>query len=562
MVDTADIESALIGSVLADPAANLPIAMSAGVRRTWFCDDAWAVTWDALSAIWDRGDAETADSTVVLAEAKKLAARVEDPTVRDRVSVSLFSSAIEGAGVAVGSYCAELKDAYLKRSLRGLLNREMVQADASSAEALGVSIRAGLDRLLSEATAGRELQVGAVFGRIMDEYHEAYQKRIVEKRLDWTPGLRMPWVELTRLMNGLRPGLHVLAARPSVGKTSFAVNLMRYWCDTGANVLFCSLDMPKGEALRRFLAERARVSVSKALFSPTKTDLAALDEARSVQVSLPLRVVEIRDVDEFKTFCMIKKSTGQLDVAVVDYLQLMHARALGREDAVEYARISYVSNALKELANQLEIPVVALCQLNRESTKLDRAGTMPGLADLRGSGSIEQDAFTVAILHRDAGTVEKWATPGSEPTQLMLGASPAAARNIDAVWWVLCKSQNGGTGQYPFTVWKPYFTWMLGNFAATALSVTTGYGSTQRTIADNSPKFSMVHADWRHDPLEAALAESGALLSETTMRDGPAEVRPAPPPPPPPAAPVQATFEGMPEEEADDDGVPADADWR
>ena len=561
MVDSSETESALIGAVLADPAANLPVAMGRGVKRAWFSDDAWAVVWDACAAIWERGAAETADSTVILAEAKRLAARAKDPTVKDRVSVGAFADAIEHAGVAVAEYCDELKDAYLKRSLRALLNREMSQSDASSAESLGVSIRAGLDRLLEEATAGRALQVDAVCGAIMDEYREAYQRRIVEKRLDWAPGLRMPWVELTRLMNGLRAGLHVLAARPSVGKTSFAVNLMRFWAEQGANVLFCSLDMPRREALRRFLAERARVSVSKALFSPTQTDLSAIDEARSVQATLPFSVVEIRDVDEFKTFCMIRKAAGKLDVAVVDYLQLMHARALGREDAVEYARISYVSNALKELANQLEIPVVALCQLNRESTKLDRAGTMPGLSDLRGSGSIEQDAFTVAILHRDAGTVEKWSTPGSEPTQFMLGGPSSSARNIDAVWWVLCKSQNGGTGQYPFTVWKPYFTWMLADYSAPALSVTTGYGSTARTVADNSPKFARVHADWRHDPLEAALADCGALLEETAMKDGPSEARPPAPPP----VPVQASFEGMgsdAKDDDDDDGIPDDADWR
>jgi len=514
-----ETETALLGAVLADVPGALPVAMARGVRREWFTDDVWAVTWDALAAIWDKGKAESADETVVLNAARRLAAKDSDPTLKDRVSAARFSSAIESAGVAVDAYCLDLKDAYLKKKLRALLNREMKQAEASSADALGVSIRAGLDGLLEEATAGKEIAVREVYGGIMDEYRTAYQKRIIEKNLDWTPGLRMPWVELTRMMNGVRPGLHVLAARPSVGKTSFAVNLMRYWCDVGARVVFCSLDMPRREVLRRFLAERARVSISKAIYSPTQTDLAAMERAMDVQAGLPFSVVETRDVDELKTFCAVRKAAGKLDVAVVDYLQLLHAHALGREDAVEYARISYVSNALKEMANRLELPVIALCQLNRESTKAERAGQMPGLSDLRGSGSIEQDAFTVAILHRDAGTVETWKTPGFEPTGLVPDGTREPAKIVDPIWWILCKSQNGGTGMYPFVSWRPYFSWMIADYNAPANAVERGAGATKTVVADNSPKFKRVHADWRHDPMENVLRANGALLPETPLHE-------------------------------------------
>ena len=514
-----ETEAALIGAILADVPGMLPLAMAHGVRREWFTDDVWGVTWAALAAIWDKGGAESADETVVLNAARRLAAKEDDPTLRDRVSAAAYSSAIEGAGVALDAYCGDLKDTYLKKKLRALLNREMKMAESSSADAIGVSIRAGLDGLLEEATAGKEIATGEVFNGIMDEYRTAYQKRIVEKNLDWTPGLRMPWTELTRLMNGVRPGLHVLAARPSVGKTSFAVNLMRYWCDSGARVVFCSLDMPRREVLRRFLAERARVSVSKATYSPTQTDLAAMERAVSVQTALPFSVVEMRDVDELKTFAAVRKAAGKIDVLVIDYLQLMHARALGREDAVEYARISYVSNALKDLANRLEIPVFALCQLNRESTKAERAGQMPGLADLRGSGSIEQDAFTVAILHRDAGTCDVWKSPGFEPLSLVPAGVLEPWKILDPVWWILCKSQNGGTGMYPFVSWKPYFTWMIADYKAAAQAVERGAGATKQTVADNSPKFKRVHADWRHDPIEAVLRQNGALLDETPLHE-------------------------------------------
>ena len=528
MMPTGEIEAALIGALLSDPAAYLAVAVEHGVRREWFSDDVWGVTWAAFAEIWKRGEAETAEAALVLAEARRIAAADKDPSLKDRLDAGRYSDVIEHSGFAVASYCSELKDAFLKKNIRALLNREMKQADVSSAEAVGIAIRTGLDGILESASSAREIPAAEVFRRITDEYREAYQKRIVEKRLDWTPGLRMPWTELTRIMNGVRPGLHVLAARPSVGKTSFAVNLMRYWCDQGARVVFCSLDMPRKEVLRRFLAERSRVSVSKAIYSPTQHDLAAIDAVEKVQVALPLTVVEMRDVDDFATFCKVRKAAGKVDVAVIDYLQLMHARALGREDAVEYARISYVSNALKDLANRLELPVVALCQLNRESTKADRAGQMPGLADLRGSGSIEQDAFTVAILHRDERTVTRWSSAEFTPTKLMPDGARSAVKVLDPVWWVLCKSQNGGTGQYPFVVWKPYFAWMLGDYDAESITATVGSGAAAKTESFHYPKFERVHADWRHDPLENSLRMSGELIDENAQNDGPGVVAEVP----------------------------------
>ena len=513
-----NIERNLIGALLADPGAYLGVAVSAGTRREWFTDDAWGVTWDALAAIWARGGAATADAAIVMAEARRIAAAENNPILKDTITASRFSDAIEGAGIGVADYCATLKDAFLKKKMRAAWAKIAAQIDALTAETFAVDLRTAIDDVLEDATRGREIRTGEVYAGIMDEYRMAYQKRIVEKRLDWTPGLRMPWTELTRIMNGVRAGLHIIAARPSVGKTSFAVNLMRYWADNGVRVVFCSLDMPRKEALRRFLSERARVSVSKAIFSPTQTDLDALARAEGEQSALPITVVETRDVDDLATYCHVQKTAGKIDVCVIDYIQLLHARALGREDAVEYARISYVSNALKDLANRLELPVVALCQLNRESTKAERAGQMPGLSDLRGSGSIEQDAFTVAILHRDAQVTKAW--DAAPPVQYLPGGAQSASM-MDAVWFNLCKSQNGGTGAYPFVVWKPYFAWMIADYAAKAGTYETGAGATRATVIDNTPKFRRVHADWRHDPLEAALRQSGALLEEMPMRDGP-----------------------------------------
>ena len=88
------------------------------------------------------------------------------------------------------------------------------------------------------------------------------------------------------------------------------------------------------------------------------------------------------------------------------------------------------------------------------------------------------------------------------------------ASDLDCIWWVLCKAQNGPTGKLPFLVRKKYFAWMLGDYEAEAKRETVGYGSTAREVVDNSPKFARVHADWRHDDIERELARQFVLLAE------------------------------------------------
>ena len=280
--------------------------------------------------------------------------------------------------------------------------------------------------------------------------------------------------------------------------------------------------------MRRFIAEKSRVSARKASFSPTKADLDAMRKAKEAFDAWPIEIYESSDVDELATLCAIERVAAPDSemVVVVDYLQLLHARALGREDAVEYARVSYVSDTLKRLANKLHIPVVALAQLNRESTKQDQQGRLPGLADLRGSGAIEQDAFTVTILHRDSAVVSKWReleqTRGPDydrVARLIPGTmdNPQYRYNfddLDPVWWILCKAQNGPTGSLPFLVRKKYFAWMLADYEAETKTATTGYGATQKTTVDNSPKFERVHSDWRHDAIEEVLRLQLALIQD------------------------------------------------
>ena len=525
-----EIEAEVIGACLMR-ADNIALAIDQGVKSAWFKVDRWGLVWDVIEEFWRRGAADELGRTNIVAEAKRLAAQDGEKRSADALTVMSLEEAISAAPVTIGDHLRLLRNDRVEGAAKKAVAEtfKLFPEYANAADVVTLA-RRSLDEVLDASLSAKKISPRAVIDGIMAEYREAHAKRVDPagpRDLKWTPGLKMPWPKLTLFLNGLRPGLHVVAARPSVGKTSYAVNLIRYWCESGVGTLFCSLDMPRTEVLRRFVAERARVSARKASFSPTRTDLTAMDGAAAAIAAWPLEVVETHDVDDLRMAATVGVLAGRVKVLVVDYLQLLHARALHREDAVEYARISYVSDALKRLANDLAIPVIALAQLNRESTKADQNGRTPGLAELRGSGSIEQDAFTVTILHRDAGVAKKWAAGQDE---LALRLIPGTAENphyryslgdLDPIWWILCKAQNGPTGKLPFVVRKKYFAWMLGDYEAAPVVSQTGYGTTAHEVVDNSPFFRRVHADWRHDPLEAtlklqlALIESGDEVAET-----------------------------------------------
>lgn len=516
-------ERGLIGALLVAP-VKMAAAMSAGVKAAWFSDDRWSLLWSAFEGFWKRGEIEGANAINIQAEAERLAKNEKERRDASGLNVTAIQQAMDDACIGpLDASIRLLRNCAIERDVKQVLADEMPRLEEQFDYTDGViSLRGRLDAILGNAVAAKKISPGAVFEEIEAEYSEAHNMRVSAqgpRNLKWTPGYKMPWPKMTEFLNGLRAGLHVIAARPSVGKTAYTINLMRFWCETGYHVLFCSLDMPRLEVMRRFVAEKSRVSSRKAAFSPTELDMQAMREAMQVMREWPLVVVETRDVDELRTVCMIEKAAGRLDILVVDYLQLLHAKALGREDAVEYARVSYVSDTLKRLANELHIPVMALAQLNRESTKQDQKGRLPGLADLRGSGSIEQDAFTVTILHRDAPTVEKWRSGLNCDNAKRLIATPDGNPaykynfdDLDPIWWILCKAQNGPTGRLPFLVRKKYFCWMLGDYEAEPIKSTQGYGSTAHEVIDYSPMFERVHADWRHDALEKTLRNNFALL--------------------------------------------------
>ncbi len=215
---------------------------------------------------------------------------------------------------------------------------------------------------------------------------------------DGITGVPTGFTALDQLLSGLQPSdLIIVAARPSMGKTAFALSVAREASRRGKSVGIFSLEMSAQQLVLRLISADAAVGL-QALRSGRLSN-AEMHEIVTRVDSLMNAQIYIDDSAglspvEFRAKCRRMKMEHKIDLVMVDYLQLMHApKAESRE-----REISVISHTLKQVAKELNIPVIALSQLNR--TLEARADKRPMLSDLRESGSIEQDADVVMFIHR------------------------------------------------------------------------------------------------------------------------------------------------------------------
>lgn len=216
-------------------------------------------------------------------------------------------------------------------------------------------------------------------------------------------GVSSGFIDLDKKTSGLQPSdLVIVAARPSMGKTTFAMNL----CENAMMVeekpvLVFSLEMPAEQLMMRMLASLSRVD-------QTKIRTAQLDDEDWARISNTMSQLKDRDnlfiddasgltpMDVRSRARKLARERGGISMIMIDYLQLMRVPSLAENRTLEIAEIS---RSLKALAKELEVPVVALSQLNRSLEQ--RADKRPVNSDLRESGSIEQDADLIMFIYRD-----------------------------------------------------------------------------------------------------------------------------------------------------------------
>ena len=284
--------------------------------------------------------------------------------------------------------------------------------------------------------------------------HEAFDRIDTRHQRDhWTiSGLPTGFVDLDDKTAGLQDSeLIIVAARPSVGKTAFALNLVRHVAvDEGHPVFFVSLEQSRIEIAERLLCGQSRVDSFKLRKGHLSTD----DHQKLIAASGDLREAKIF-IDDSPGQNMLRiaanarrlKLRHKIRAVFVDYLQLVEPD--NRRDSRQ-EQVAGISRRLKFLAKELRIPVVACAQLNRSVE--NRTDNTPRLADLRESGSIEQDADTVMMLHR--------------PEMYTRSEDGGPSQDEGRVEIHIAKQRNGPTGEINLTYIKQFMRFE--NFAVDA----------------------------------------------------------------------------------------------
>ena len=336
----------------------------------------------------------------------------------------------------IEDYIRIVKDKSLLRRLMSICSAAIARAADQSETALEVLDTTESQLLeVSEKGLTKGLEpldqiVRESFGSIDNLYKQSRE----------VTGLATDFYEFDRMTSGLQKGeLIIIAARPSMGKTAFAINIAQNAAvNHDAVVAVFSLEMSKESLLRRMLASQAWVDQRK-----LQTGFLGREDHDKLRKGLEQLVESHMFIDDSAGISLaemrakarrLKLGLGKLDLVVVDYLQLMTATpsAAGGKRGYENRtqEVSAISRGLKALAKELEVPVVALSQLSRAS---ERRGDdkRPMLSDLRESGSIEQDADVVAFIHREAYYNRDEEMPESERAKAEI---------------IISKQRNGPTG--------------------------------------------------------------------------------------------------------------------
>lgn len=209
-----------------------------------------------------------------------------------------------------------------------------------------------------------------------------------------------PWEDINNtLAGGLHPGrTYVIGGRPGEGKSIALLNFAQHAAENHHPAIIFSVEMGETEVISRILAAGARAEYSQITRrNLDHTNTTRIDNYIDTHANMPLNLVDQSDltVEQIAAHCRTLKRTQGLDVVVVDYLQLLREtdNRLARE-----RQVAQISRSLKILARELDVAVIVACQLNRNAANADRK---PALSELRESGSIEQDADVVILLHHE-----------------------------------------------------------------------------------------------------------------------------------------------------------------
>jgi len=383
-----EAETSVLGALLIDKDAVLSVAEV--LKPAHFYDSSFGLIYEALITLFEEG---TPIDLVTVAE--KLKKKKALKKIGGRAALTKIANSVPTSSHAV-HYANIIKNLYIKReliSIAGDINEVAFDEGLEADEALDRSEQ--LVFALSQHTLrGIPISLRDVLSESFDRLDE------LQKRGEGMRGIPTGFTDLDNLLAGMqKSNMLVLAARPGIGKTAFALNIARFVAvEKKLPTCFFSLEMSKEELVDRLLVRQAQIDSWKMKTGRLdEDDFSNLSEAMGVLAEAPLYIDDMPalSVLEMRTKARRLQVEAGLELIVVDYMQLIRGRGL--ENRAQ--EVSEISQGLKNMARELKIPVLALSQLNRA---VEARGTQrPRLADLRESGGIEQDSDVVVFLYRE-----------------------------------------------------------------------------------------------------------------------------------------------------------------
>lgn len=345
----------------------------------------------------------------------------------------------------VQSYANEIRDFSTKRKLHSFATKiqEASQDDSTKTQDI-------IDYLQSELYKISNAHQMSDFrgSKEVSEATLAYIETMKARGNHLLIGVDTGFASLNKMTTGFGKGdLIIVAARPAMGKTTLVLNMAQKALDTGRGVAFFSLEMPAEQLMLRMLAAKTSIALQDLRVGNLQDfEWENLTKAVDIMGKSPLFIDDgsILTIHQLRTkLRKIKSKHPEIGLAVIDYLQLMSGE--GNRD--RHQEVSEISRGLKMIARELEIPIIALSQLNRSLES--RSDRRPMLSDLRESGSIEQDADIILFVYRDAVYKQKDEKEKEEAAKRdgnTTYKSTFVPRNEEEAEIIIGKQRNGPTG--------------------------------------------------------------------------------------------------------------------
>ena len=384
-------EKALLGAIILKPDVMHDISVTV-FPESFFADKHRAI-FQAISEIFSGGDPIDTVSVVT---------KLKDINQLDRVGGAAYITELIETVPAAGNAMYYANQVLSKSTLRNLIYAadDIAEIGYSDPESVDEALDQA-EKKIFQATQAPSSQKFRPIGSALKEAWERFE-HLSENPQD-KRGVPSGFTALDNVLAGFQKSdLIILAARPSMGKTTFALDLARNAALIhGASVGIFSLEMSDQQLVDRMLAAEAGVDSWKLRTGRLTNDseYEALQTAMTKLHKAPIHIIDeaAMNIVKMRSAARRLKNEHGLDMLIVDYLQLMSPTLTKGSDSM-VQQITEISRSLKILAKELEIPVIALSQLSRA---VEQRGGKPRLSDLRDSGSIEQDADVVMFIHRE-----------------------------------------------------------------------------------------------------------------------------------------------------------------